>query len=90
MTFRDLYIIIGIGVFFIVLGILSFLWWKKEENAYYSSITDHVDVREFIDHTPGRPEPNALKTGGKILILVGIVVLLVSLGFFIWGMAPAA
>jgi nitrogen fixation-related uncharacterized protein len=89
MTFHDLYIIIGIGGFFIFLGILSFLWWKKEENDYYSSITDHVDVREFVDHFPQRPEPTALKTGGKILIAVGVIVLLISLGFFLWGMSPA-
>ena len=86
MSQQELIITVIIGGVFIVLGIIGFLWSRKEEGAYYGSVSERTDVREFIDHTPGRPEPNALRTGGKICIAVGIVVLLVSLGFRLWGM----
>jgi hypothetical protein len=88
MTFRDLIIMIIIGGVFVILGIIGFLWGRKEEGSYYGSVSERIDVREFLDHSPGRPEPNALRTGGKISIAVGFVVLLVSLGFYLWGMKP--
>jgi hypothetical protein len=88
MTFHDIVIMIIIGGAFVILGIIGFLWGRKEEGSYYGSVSERIDVREFLDHSPGRPEPNALRIGGKICIAVGIVVLLVSLGFYLWGMKP--
>jgi glycerol-3-phosphate acyltransferase PlsY len=86
MSFQELMITVIIGGVFILLGILSYFWGKKEEGAYYGSVSERIDVREFLDHSPGRPEPNALRTGGKICFAVGIVLLLISLGFRLWGM----
>ncbi len=88
MAQNSLIIIIGIGGFFVILGIIGLLWGRKEESSWYSSITDHVDVREFMDHSPVRPEPNALRIGGRICLAVGIVVLLVALGFYLLGIQP--
>jgi hypothetical protein len=88
MMFRDLVIMIIIGGVFVILGIIGIFWGRKEENIYYGSVSERTDVREFLDHSPGRPEPNSLRTGGKICIAVGIVVLLVSLGFFLGGVKP--
>jgi hypothetical protein len=85
MTQHNLIIIIIVGAFFVILGIVSFLWSKREEWSYYSSISKHVDVREFVEHSPDRPEPDALKIGARISLAVGIVVLLVALGFFLAG-----
>jgi nitrogen fixation-related uncharacterized protein len=90
MEYRDLYIMIIIGGVFLVLGILAFFWGRKEDSAWYGTVSSRIDVREFLDHSPGRPEPNALRVGGKICIALGIVLLLISLGFFLWGMAPGA
>ena len=78
-------IIIIIGAAFVILGIISFLWSRKEEGAWYGSVSTKIDVREFLDRNPGRPEPNALRIGGVISVLVGVAVLLVALGFHIWG-----
>jgi hypothetical protein len=86
MSSHDLVVIWIISGVFILLGVVGIIWGKKEEGTYYGSISDHVDVREYLEHSPDRPEPNALRTGGKISIAVGIVVLLVSLGFRFWGM----
>jgi hypothetical protein len=88
MAQNSLIIIIGIGGFFVILGIIGLFWGRKEESSWYSSITDHVDVREFLDHSPVRPEPNALRIGGRICLAVGIVVLLVALGFYLLGIQP--
>jgi len=90
MTFQELTILLIIGGSFLLLGIIGILWGKKEEGAYYGSISNHVDVREFFDHSPFRPEPDALKIGGKICIALGIVLLLVGGGFYLWGMTPPA
>jgi nitrogen fixation-related uncharacterized protein len=89
MEYRDLYIMIIIGGVFLVLGILAFFWGSKEERSWYGTVSSRIDVREFLDHSPGRPEPNALRVGGKICIAIGIVLLLISGGFYLWGMAPA-
>lgn len=86
MSQQELIITTIIGGVFILLGIIGFLWGKKEENVYYGSVSGKVDVREFFERSPGRPEPAALKIGGKICIAVGITVLLVSLCFRLWGM----
>ena len=85
MTHQEIIITVIIGGFFVLLGIVGFLWSRKEESAYYGSITEHTDVREFLDHSPGRPEPNALRTGAKICIALGFVLLFVGLGFFLGG-----
>jgi len=78
-------IIIIIGAAFVILGIISFLWSRKEEGAWYGSVSTKIDVREFLDRNPGRPEPNALRIGGVISVLVGVAVLMVALGIHIWG-----
>lgn len=88
MTYHDLIIMIIIGGIFLILGLIGFLWGRKEEGAWYSTISERIDVREFLDHLPGRPEPDALRIGGKISIAVGIVILLVCLGFYLWGIKP--
>jgi nitrogen fixation-related uncharacterized protein len=88
MTYHDLYILIAIGGSFLVLGIIGILWGRKEERSWYRSIPNHVDIREFMEHSPLRPEPNALKIGGRICIALAIVIFLVSGSFYLWGMVP--
>ena len=83
MTGSDLVIMSIIGGIFIVLGVAGIIWGKKEEGSWYSSVSERIDVREFLDRAPGRPEPGALKIGGKICLAVGFIILLVSLGFYL-------
>lgn len=85
MSHRELIITAIIGGSFVILGFIGFLWSRREEGSWYKSVSQKIDVREFLDREPGRQEPNALRTGGKICIAVGIVVLLIALGFFIFG-----
>jgi|WetSurMetagenome_2_1015567.scaffolds.fasta_scaffold502663_2 hypothetical protein len=88
MTSRDLLILIIIGGVFVLLGIIGFIWGKKEEVDYYNAVSERTDVREFLNHLPWHPEPGALRIGGKIIITVGVVLLLSALGFHLWGMKP--
>jgi hypothetical protein len=85
MSHQELIIASIIGGSFVILGFIAFLWSRREEGAWYKLVSMKIDVREFLDREPGRVEPNALRTGGKICIAVGIVILLIALGFFIFG-----
>ncbi len=88
MIYHDLIIMIIIGFIFLILGAIGIFWGRKEEGTYYSSVSERTDVREFLERLPGRPEPGSLRIGGKICFAVGVVVLLVGLGIYLWGMSP--
>jgi hypothetical protein len=90
MELSDLIIIIIIGGIFLVLGAIGLFFGRKEEGTYYSTISERIDVREFLEHLPGRPEPGALRTGGKICFAIGIVMLLICLGIYFLGKPPTA
>jgi hypothetical protein len=90
MERSDLIIIIIIGGIFLILGVIAMVFGRKEEGSYYSVVSERIDVREFLERLPGRPEPGALRTGGKICFALGIVILLVCLGIYIWGTPPTA
>ena len=73
-------VIIGAVIF--ALGIGSIIWGIKEAEHYYDSLVTRFDLREFFSRWPLRPEPGALKTGGWIAIVVGIVI--TGIGGFLW------
>jgi hypothetical protein len=62
-----------VGAFIFLVGVGFVLWGKTEERNYYDSLITRVDLREFFSRWPPRPEPGALKTGGWIAIVVGII-----------------
>ena len=82
MSGVDLLIVCVLGLFFILLGIVAFIWGRYEEKKYYQAISTRSDVREYIQHTPERPEPGGLKIGGLIAVLLGLFTLI--LGFAFW------
>ena len=63
-----------IGAFLVVMGIGFIIWGVREGARYYDSLSTRFDLREFFSRWPSRPEPGALKTGGWIAIIVGLVV----------------
>jgi len=75
----------GVGGLFILLGLASLLWGKREDKGYYDSLRSRTDVREFLEHTPNRPELGALKTGGWIAIAIGLLMLALGGAFLLWG-----
>jgi len=85
MPQADWLILMGLGGLFLILGIVSVIGGKREETGYYDSLSDRSDMREFVEHTPQRPEPGALKIGGWITIAIGVVMIALGGGFWLWG-----
>ena len=77
----DGWIVMSLGVFFMLTGVGTYLWGRREESAYYLALTSRIDVREFLEHSPFRPEPEALQIGGIICFVVGLTLFGMA---FIW------
>lgn len=60
-----------LGGFFILLGIGFLLWGRKEAIDLDEGLAKRYDLREFLEHTPERPEPGALIIGGIIGLALG-------------------
>ncbi len=79
MLVRDSLILIGAGGLFLIIGILVYVWGKREEERYYSEVAKRPgDTREFMERWPPRQQPGALKIGGVIAIALGAVLLVVG------------
>ena len=75
--------ILGLGGFFILLGVVFILWNRKEKKRYYNSILlTRRDVKEFMTREPERPWLGAWQTGGRISLIVGVM--LVIAGGILW------
>lgn len=74
----DSYVVMGIGGFFFILGIISFLWSRGEERRLNHSLSQRPDLREFLTRWPTRIEPGALRVGGWILVAVGLVLIILG------------
>ena len=85
MPQTDLWILIGLGGLFVLLGVSAFFWGRGEEKSYYKAISTRTDIREYMEHTPERPEPGGLKVGGLIAIFVGLVMLIMGGAFWLSG-----
>jgi hypothetical protein len=84
MAWFDWYTLVGMGGLFVVLGIVGFFWGSYEERSYYDNIANRPDVREFLDRLPWRPEPHAIIIGARIAVIVGVFMLLVGGGYWLW------
>ncbi len=85
MPQENYFILMGMGGLFILLGLATFLWGKREEKSYYNAIATRPDAREFLEHRPERPEPGALKMGGWIAIAIGLLMIAIGGAFLLWG-----
>ena len=85
MPHQDWLILMGMGGLFILIGLVAIIWGKSEEKSYYNSLSTRIDVREFLERSPEYPEPRALKIGGWIAIVVGLVMVAMGVGFWLWG-----
>ena len=80
----DWSILLIMGVVFLILGIVLFVWGKRTEVTYYNSLASSTDVRKFIEKLP-RPRYVSLKIGGRVAVAVGIIVIAMSGAFWFWG-----
>lgn len=85
MSDADWLMPIVVGSIFILLGLVGILWGRREQKGYDYQLSTRIDLREFLNHWPPRPEPGSLKVGGWIAIVVGLVLLLLGGAFLIWG-----
>ncbi len=81
----EYFLLMGMGGLFILLGIGAIIWGTREEKGYYNSLSSRKDIREYIEHSPQRPEHEALKIGGWIAIATGLITLAIGGGFWYWG-----
>ena len=76
----DYFILVGMGGFFTLLGLATLICGRAEERGYYDLAT-RTDMKEFLE----RPEPSGLKIGGRIAIAIGLFMLALGGGLWLWG-----
>ena len=87
MPLASYQVILLMGGFFLLLGIIFVLWNKRERKKYYNSILlTQRDIKESLTHEPERPWLHAWQIGGGISLIVGIVLLII--GGILWLIAP--
>ena len=85
MAQEELNFLLIMGGVFVVLGIITYLWGNREDSIYYDSLSTKHDMREFLDKSPRRPEFDALRIGGRLAVVIGIILLLFAGGYWLWG-----
>ncbi len=85
MPQHDCFVLIGMGVLFILLGLAAIIWGRSEEKSYYDSLSSRTDAREFLEHWPQRPQFGALKIGGWMAIAIGALMVVLGGAFLLWG-----
>jgi hypothetical protein len=86
-SYHPVLAILAMGGFFLFLGIIFILWSKREKKRYYNSILlTRRDIKESLTHEPWRSWLHAWQIGGRISLIVGIVLLII--GGILWFIAP--
>ncbi len=80
-------VVLGLGGFFILLGIIFILWNRREKNKYYNHILlTQRDIKETITREHERFWLLAWQIGGRVSLIVGIVLLII--GVILWRTTP--
>jgi hypothetical protein len=68
-----------LGGFFLLLGVVFLIWNRREKSSYYNSILlTKRDIKESLTQDPDRPWLRAWQIGGRISLIVGIVLLIIA------------
>jgi hypothetical protein len=78
----DWIILIIVGGVFLVLGVVGIFWGWLEERRIFERLAEQRDLREFTLPHVESPQPGALRTGGWIAIVLGVLML--AVGIFFW------
>ncbi|HEU65218.1 MAG TPA: hypothetical protein ENN57_00960 [Chloroflexi bacterium] len=72
-------VMLMMGGGFVLLGIIFILWNKREKKKYYNSILlTQRDIKETITHEHERFWLHAWQIGGRISLVIGIVLLIIG------------
>ena len=63
------------GGVFIILGFIGIMWGIREEKRIFEALSKKPDLREFTLRHVESPQPGALKIGGWIAIVLGVLLL---------------
>ncbi len=85
MPHSDYLVLMGIGGVFVFLGLVAIIWGHIESKGYYDSLSGRADVREYLEHWPPHLASGTLKAGGWIAFIIGLILLAVGSGFWLWG-----
>ena len=85
----EFFILMCVGVGFIILGIIGIIWGRHEEKSYFDTLAERPDLREFMAHWPERPQPGALRIGGWIAIAAGLLMLIAGIVLSLLAKSPA-
>jgi len=79
MSLATYQIILVMGGCFLLLGVIFILWNKREKKRYYNSILlTRRDIKETITHEHERFWLHAWQIGGRISLIVGIILLIIG------------
>ena len=75
MPYSDSFILLIMSIVFTAVGASIIGWSRWAEKRYHDTLIKRTDMREFLESTPERSGYGALRLGGLISIIVGIVLL---------------
>jgi hypothetical protein len=79
MSLATYQIILVLGGCFLLLGSIFILWNRREKNKYYNNILlTRRDIKETITREHERFWLQAWQIGGRISLIVGIVLLIIG------------
>jgi len=81
MPFTDYLIMMGVGGLFVIVGLILAMWGRAKEKSYDASLAGEHDLRGYVEGK-WRPYYEAVKIGGWIGFIIGI--LLLVLGIIFW------
>lgn len=84
MSGGEYFILMIVGGVFLLLGVGAYFWGSREQKGYDDSLATRTDdLREFVAHWPPRPQLGAMKVGGKIAIIISLLLLVTGVIFWL-------
>jgi hypothetical protein len=74
----DNFIMMGMGGFFLILAIIFFFWARYEQRGLNYGLAERRDLREFLTRWPMRVEPEALRVGGWLSVVIGLLLIIIG------------
>jgi hypothetical protein len=85
MSYSESFLLLVMGGIFVGVGIGVLFWGKREEKRDSDTLAARTDMKEFLEYSPEHSRSRALKLGGWISIILGLVMLGIEGGSRLWG-----